>query len=91
MITTKLNAYILGGWIFGSLLVLIGISNLVFVHPVPAAGYFIASMLYFPPINAFLKIKKIIIHPVIKIIIAVIIIMFTLGVSDLGEMIDGPL
>ncbi len=76
-------------WAFGLVVVLIGVLNLVLVHPVPGVAYLLVSLVYFPPINAVLRRQLGFPVPgVVKIILAVIIIQFTLGVSDLGDMID---
>lgn len=48
----------LAGWIFGALVLVIGVLNLLLVHP------------------AF------------KVVLGIVVVMFTLGVSDLGDMID---
>jgi hypothetical protein len=76
-------------WIFGIVVWVIGVLNVFFVHAVPGVVYFLLSFLYFPPINVILK-KKYghSIPVVVKIILGVLIITFTLGVSDLGNMID---
>ncbi|GAA4310443.1 hypothetical protein [Nibribacter koreensis] len=82
------NGQILG-WLFGTLVVIIGILNLFLVHPVPGIAYLLLSLLYLPPASAQLKAWFGFSLPVVvKIILAVVIIMFTLGVSDLGDMID---
>ena len=76
-------------WIFGIIVFAIGVLNLFLVHPVPGAIYLLLSLVYLPPANAVLR-KSIgfSIPLVVKIILGIIIIMFTLGVSDLGDMID---
>jgi hypothetical protein len=77
------------GWIFGTIVLAIGVLNLFLVHPVPAVVYFLLSLIYFPLANAvFRKNFGFSIPLVVKIILGVGIIMFTLGISDLGDMID---
>lgn len=79
----------LAGWLFGLLLLGIGIANLVLVHPVPALGYGLVSLVYLPPAGAVLKDRFGVSIPIaVKIALAVVVVMFTLGVSDLGDMID---
>lgn len=86
----KVTLHSVAGWVFGLLVLAIGIANMVLVHPVPGIAYLLVSLLYFPPANAFLKEKTGFAIPgFIKIILGIIIIQFTLGVSDLGDMIDG--
>lgn len=75
--------------LFALLLVTIGILNILWVHPVPGVIYFVLALVYVPPLSAWLKEQwGIAIHPVVKILLAIAIVMFTLGVSDLGDMID---
>ncbi|QHL87631.1 hypothetical protein GU926_09345 [Nibribacter ruber] len=83
------NSLNLLGWAAGLLLMVIGVLNLFLVHPVPGIAYFLLSLLFFPPANALLKRRfDFSIPVVVKIILFVVIMMFTLGVSDLGDMLD---
>ena len=76
-------------WLFALVVLAIGVANLLLVHPVPAMGYAMVSLVYLPPARAFLKLRLgVSIHPVARIALGVVIVMFTLGVSDLGDMID---
>lgn len=84
MTNGKANTVI--GWIFGTLLVIIGVLNLILIHPVPAIAYFIVSLIYFPPTSSyFARALGFRIHPAIKIILGIAIMWFTLGISDLGD------
>ncbi|WP_162056375.1 hypothetical protein [Pontibacter pamirensis] len=75
--------------IFAAVLFVIGVLNILLIHPVPGIAYFLLSFLYLPPANAILSERLGFSIPlVIKIILGIVIIMFTLGVSDLGDMID---
>jgi hypothetical protein len=77
------------GWIFGIIVLTIGVLNLFLVHPVPALFYLLLSLVYFPPANAVLRKRFGFSIPLaVKIVLSIFIIMFTLGVSDLGDMID---
>ncbi|WP_240773455.1 hypothetical protein [Pontibacter sp. SGAir0037] len=79
-------------WLFGITVIAIGIPNLIFVHPVPGIIYLLLSFLFLPPANSLLKKRfGFSIPSIVKIILGVIIIMFTLGVSDLGDMLDKQL
>ena len=79
----------LTAWLFGLVVFGIAVANLLLVHPVPAAAYALVSLVYFPPASAALKNRfGISIHPVAKIALGIIVVMFTLGVSDFGDMID---
>jgi hypothetical protein len=79
----------ISGWSFGLLVLIIGVLNLILVHPVPGIAYLLISLVYFPPVNTYLKSKLGFGIPVIvKILLGIVLIMFTLGVSDLGDMID---
>ena len=76
-------------WIFAAIVFAIGVLNIFLVHPVPGIVYIILSLIYLPPVNVLLK-KHLgfSIPPTVKIILGIIIIWFTLGISDLGDMID---
>jgi succinate dehydrogenase/fumarate reductase cytochrome b subunit len=75
--------------IFAVVLFAIGLLNVFLVHPVPGIIYLLLSFLYFPPANSILRKRFGFSIPlVVKIILGIVIIMFTLGVSDLGDMID---
>jgi hypothetical protein len=77
------------GWLFAALLLTIGIGNLIFIHPVPAAAYALVSLIYMAPIeSATAKKFGFTIPRAAKVILGITIIWFTLGVSDLGNMID---
>ncbi|MFD3003591.1 hypothetical protein ACFS7Z_24755 [Pontibacter toksunensis] len=76
-------------WLFGLAVLAVGVLNLILVHPVPGIAYLFLSIIYLPPANAILKEKFGFSVPlVVKILLGIVIIMFTLGVSDLGDMID---
>ncbi len=51
----NLNALNVISWVFGLLLVTIGVMNIVLVHPIPGIFYIVVSFLFFPPTNVFLK------------------------------------
>jgi len=77
------------GWLFGLVVFAIGILNLFLVHPVPAGIYMLLSFIYLPPANEVLREKFNLSIPLaVKIILGIVIIWFTLGISDLGDMID---
>ncbi len=76
-------------WLFALLLIAVAVANLLLVHPVPAAGYLIASLVFLPPVHALFKRRwRFTVHPIIRIVLGVVIVMFTLGVSDLGDLLD---
>ena len=77
------------GWLFGIVVLTIGVLNMVLVHPVPGTVCILLSLFYFPPVDDMIK-KKFgrSIPPAVKIVLGIAIIWFTLGVSDLGDMID---
>lgn len=84
--------YPLLGWFFGLVVATVGVLNLVLVHPVPGIAYLLLSLVYLPPANAYLKRHlNFSIPVVVKIILAIVLFMFTLGVSDLGGMLDKAL
>ncbi|WP_345160715.1 hypothetical protein [Pontibacter saemangeumensis] len=85
----ELNAWQFSGWIFGLVVITIGLLNLFLVHPVPGIAYLLLSLVYLPPANAYIRKKwRFSVPLVVKILLGIVLIMFTLGVSDLGDMID---
>ena len=76
-------------WVFCMVIWVVGLLNLFWVHPVPAIIYFLLSLVYLPPANDMIKKRFGLLVPfAVKFILAISITMFTLGVSDLGDMID---
>ena len=77
------------GWLFGTAVFVTGILNMAMVHVVPGIVYLILSLIYFPPSSAVLtKTFGFPVPLILKVVLAIIIFMFTLGVSDLGDIID---
>lgn len=90
--STAPHAGRLAGWAFGALLVATAVATLLLVHPVPAIGYLLASLLYLPPSTDVLRRRLgLRVHPLVQVLLGVAIVMFTLGVSDLGDILDGSL
>ena len=86
---SRLNIWNISGWIFGIVVLIVGVLNMFLVHLVPGVAYLLLSFIYFPPANAYIRKKfNFSIPLVVKIILGIVLIMFTLGVSDLGDMID---
>ncbi len=76
-------------WVFGAAIFAIGVLNVFLVHTVPGVIYLLLSFVYYPPANAILKKRFGFSIPlVVKIILGIVIIWFTLGMSDLGDMFD---
>lgn len=79
----------MSSWVFGIVVLVLGVLNLILIHPVPGLVYLLLSLIYFPPANTiFRKRFGFSIPHVVKIFLGIVIIWFTLGVSDLGDMID---
>lgn len=77
------------GWLFAGLLIATGAANLWLVDPVPAAAYALVSLVYLPPAGAWLRRRfGFRLHPLLAMLLAVAIVLFTLGVSDLGDLLD---
>lgn len=77
------------GWLAWALLLAVAVANLLLVHPVPALAYAVVSLVYLPAANRYLGSRfGFSIHPLLKIALAVVAVLFTLGVSDLGDIID---
>ncbi|MCD6018216.1 MAG: hypothetical protein K0S53_1337 [Bacteroidetes bacterium] len=85
----KLHILNVLGWVFGLSVFVVGVLNLILVHPIPALIYVVLSFIYFPPTGKLIRKKYDLLIPSwMKIILAIVIVMFTLGVSDLGDIID---
>lgn len=85
----KSNVLNIISWVFGAAIFAIGVLNVFLVHTVPGVIYLLLSFVYYPPANAILKKRFGFSIPlVVKILLGIVIIWFTLGVSDLGDMID---
>ncbi|WP_347922412.1 hypothetical protein [Pontimicrobium sp. SW4] len=83
----KLNVLEVISLLFGLILLTIGIMNILKVHPVPGIIYITFSIVFFPPTKVFFKKRFNFTVPFgIKTILFIIIMWFTLGVSDLAEM-----
>ena len=75
--------------LFGAAVFVAGILNVIFVHLVPGIVYLLLALIYFPPVSAMLRTRTGFPIPLLlKVIMGIILIIFTLGVSDLGDMID---
>ena len=79
----------ISSWGFGLLLVVIGLLNIILVHPVPGLIYLVLACIYMPPTAVWLK-KKISfsIPRAVKIILGLLIMWVTLGVGDLMEIFE---
>ena len=74
-------------WFLGLIIFTLGILNLILIHPVPALAYTLLSLLFFPPVEEFLRRKLGFFIPFpVLVVLALVIFWFTLGISDLGEM-----
>lgn len=75
------------GWIFGLIIFTLGLLNIFLVHPVPGLAYILVSMVFPPPVNIVIwEYTGFSIPFVLKVFLFLVIIWFTLGISDLGEM-----
>ena len=76
--------------VFGLIVFTLGFLNMILVHPVPGSVFLMLSLIYFPPVNELIRKNFGFAIPLVfKIILGLILIWFTLGVSDLGDIIDG--
>lgn len=74
-------------WAFTLLIFTLGILNLFLVHPVPGFAYMLLSLIFCPPVKSYIAKKTGFVIPLfVQVILGFIIIWFTLGISDLGEM-----
>jgi succinate dehydrogenase/fumarate reductase cytochrome b subunit len=73
----------------GTIIVDIGVVNVLFIHPVPGIILLLLSLLYFSPSERVLqKLLGWTLPITITIILFMVILWFTLGINDLGDMID---
>lgn len=74
-------------WIFILIFVVLGMMNLILVHPVPGIFYILFSGIFFPSLNTLLKKKTGMTAPLwIRIILGLIVLWGTLAVGDLAEI-----
>ena len=73
----------------GAVIFTIGALNLWLVHPVPGTVFLLLSLLYIPLLHTLLrKTFGFAVPLAAKIILGIVVVWFTLGVSDLGDMMD---
>ena len=85
----SLNIKNLISWIFGAIILVLGLLNLFLIHPVPGIAFLVFSLIFFPPIDDLLLKKFGFSTPFAgKVVLFTLLIWFTLGISDLGDMID---
>ena len=76
-------------WFIGAVIFTIGALNLLLVHPVPGTVFLLLSLLYVPAFNTLLrKTFGFAVPLAAKITLGIVVVWFTLGVSDLGDMMD---
>lgn len=76
------------GWFFSIIFFVIGVMNIVLVHPVPGLGYILIAAFYFPPTGEWIKRKFSFALPLVaQIIIGLVILWGTLAVGDLAEIL----
>lgn len=76
-------------WIFIVVFFVIGILNMILIHPIPGMFYLLISFIYLPSTNTFLNNKFGFSIPlVVKIIFGLVILWATLAVGDLMEMFE---
>lgn len=76
--------------VFGTVVFAIGAANLWLVHPVPGAIGLVLSLVYVRPVRRALeRTLRLRIPRGVRIALGVAVVWFTLGVSDLGDIIDG--
>lgn len=85
----KITPLSLLSYLLGSLVFVIGLLNLFLVHPVPGLVFILLSLVYLPQTNTLLQKRFGFAIPLpVKIVLGIVIVWFTLGVSDLGDLID---
>lgn len=75
-------------WIFGIVFLVTGALNVALVHPVPGIFYLLLSLVYFPPLGAFIKKKLGFTIPFwVKVALGLVVLWGTLAVGDLAEIL----
>ena len=76
------------GWVFGVTFLVIGILNVVLIHPVPGAFYLLLSCLYLPPADTLLSRSFGFSAPLrVKVIVGLVVLWGTLAMSELAERV----
>lgn len=75
------------GWAFTFLFAIIGILNLILVHPVPGLFYLVLATVYPPLTDQLIRSKFGFAIPlVVKIVIGLVVLWGTLAVTDLADI-----
>ncbi len=85
----KSNVWNIISWLFGIAVFAVGIINIFWGND-PGFGAFILllSFVYFPPVNALIKVKTgFSIHSIVKIILGIFIVWASLGVGELFDKV----
>jgi hypothetical protein len=83
----SLNLTAVASWILGLIILVLGVLNLISIHPIPGMVYILLSLLFFPPAEAFFRRKFGLSIPFAALLVlAIVIFWFTLGISDLAQM-----
>lgn len=76
-------------WLCAAGLIVVAALNLRYVHPVPAMAYLLLALIYLPPMDAVVfRHARSAVRRAVRILLGIAIVMFTLGVSDLGDTLD---
>lgn len=75
-------------WIFATLFFVIGVLNLLLVHPAPGIFYLLLALAYILPVNGFLERRLGSKFPVMaKIAMGLVVLWGTLAVTDLADIL----
>ena len=89
MAENKLQLWKPSSWIICAIFFFIGVLNIILVDPVPGFIYVLISLIYLPPLSNYIKVKLRLAIPIIlKVILAILVLWFTLGVSDLMQIFE---
>ena len=79
-------------WFLMLLFVLLGVLNLIYIHPIPGLFYLVLSLFYCPPLVYWLAHRVSFVVPYyFKVIVAFLILWATLAVGDLVEYFETKL
>jgi hypothetical protein len=89
MAKNKLQLWNPYSWIIFTIFFFVGVLNMILIHHVPGFIYILISLIYLPPLSNYIKVKLLLSIPIIlKVILAILVIWFTLGVSDLMQIFE---
>ncbi len=77
------------GWVFGIAFLVIGVLNVLLIHPVPGAFYLLLSLVYLPTVDTMLRKRFGFAIPLgAKLLLGLVVLWGTLAMSELADRFD---